>query len=42
VIPVRRSEVAADAQGRSWQGVFGAAASQSVYWGFKRPDQHLE
>jgi hypothetical protein len=23
-------------------GVFGAAASQSVYWGFKRPNQHLE
>jgi len=23
-------------------GVFGAAASQSVCWGFKRPDQQLE
>ena len=22
-------------------GFFGAAASLSVYWGFKRPDQHF-
>jgi len=28
---------------RTWHeaGFFGAAASLSVYWGFKRPDQHF-